>query len=121
MKLNNESEETKMDWLSGPLPIGTWVKLDGRKLKNFTGFITKFDYEEERYRVQLTINADGLRTEGSLWVDSEDVIPAVDEGIDEDFLLGLIDITLFLNQKEWFLELTSTEVSHGNHPALTKR
>lgn len=109
-----------VDWLSGPLKIGTWVKLDGRKLKNFTGFITAFDYEEERYSVQLTINAQGKQTNGRLWVDSENVIPTEIE-LDKDFLLGLIDTTLFLNKKEWFMELTSMEVLHGNHPALTKR
>jgi hypothetical protein len=94
-----------MDWINEPLQIGTWVKLDRRMLNNFTGFIVKFDHEEDKFRVQLTKNASGNQTEGSLWVDSYELIPLEDES--QDFLQGLIDTTLFLKQKEWFMELTS--------------
>jgi outer membrane lipoprotein-sorting protein len=94
-----------MDWLNGHLQVETWVKLESRMLNNFTGFITEYDHEEDRYRVQLTKNASGGQTAGSLWVNEEDVTPIGVE-IDERFLQGLIDTTLVINQKEWFMELT---------------
>jgi hypothetical protein len=93
-----------MDWLNEPLLVGTWVKIELHMLKNFTGFITKFDHEEEQYHVQLTKNAQGKQTAGILWVESEYVVPADDES--QYFRSGLIDTTLDLKQKEWFLELT---------------
>ncbi|WP_335547014.1 hypothetical protein [Neobacillus drentensis] len=96
-----------VDWLSGPLAVGTWVTLDSGLLKNFTGFITKYNYEEEQYRIQLTLNAEGKQTEGHLWVFSENVIPAPVIELDEIDLQSLIDITLFLKEKEWFLEIAS--------------
>jgi hypothetical protein len=95
------------EWLVRPLQIGDWVKLDSHFFKGFTGFIVKYDYCEDEYRVQLTKNAQGQSTSGVIWVNAEKVSPIDDEGPDENFLLGLIDTTLVLKQEKWFMELTS--------------
>jgi hypothetical protein len=88
------------EWLTEMFKVGDWVKHQG-----FTAFILQCDYVMDEYRIQITKNAQGNINKGWLWVTGDTLTPAEIEQ-DADFLLGLIDTTLLLNQKEWFLEIT---------------
>ncbi|MCM3573308.1 IDEAL domain-containing protein [Mesobacillus subterraneus] len=96
-----------METTSNALMVGDWVKIVGHSmLNNFAGFILKHDKNDERYRILITRDSRGNKTQGALWVDESQIV-LYQTIRDEDDLFCLIDMALDMKDEEWFKELTN--------------
>jgi hypothetical protein len=86
--------------------VGDWVTVDSGLIKGFTGYITKYDFEDDRYFVNLTSTGNGNAINTGRWIDVELLVPAK-KFKEEGDLLALIDMALDTDDEKWFLELTS--------------
>lgn len=94
-----------MDALEERLAEGTWVQIVNCRLSGFSGYIVRYDLEDHTYKLMLTKDPKGSPIVKSQWINADYVMK--DRLRDEDELLALIDHALDMNDKEWFLELTS--------------
>jgi hypothetical protein len=86
--------------------VGEWVSVDSGLIKGFTGYIVKYDFEDDRYFVNFTSTGNGNALNTGRWIDVERLVPAKKDK-EEDDLFALIDMALDTDDKEWFKELSS--------------
>lgn len=94
-----------MEMVNNRISVGEWVVIDGGRFQGWTGYITKYDFEDDRYYVRLTLDSAGIAVNTGIWFDTDRL--TLKNSLIEDDLFPLIDLALDMNDKEWFLELTS--------------
>lgn len=92
-----------MDVLEQRFEEGEWVQIVNCRLAGFSGYIVRYDAEDDTYKVKITKNPQGRPFAKNQWINADFVVK--DRFRDEDGLLALIDHALDMNDKEWFLEL----------------
>lgn len=94
-----------MDVIEQRFEEGEWVQIVNCRLSGFSGYIVRYDLEDHTYKLMLTKDPKGRPIVKSQWINADYVMK--NRFRDEDELLALIDLALAMNDKEWFLELTS--------------
>ncbi|MEH7249202.1 IDEAL domain-containing protein [Neobacillus niacini] len=100
------SEGLSMELTGERFATGDWVIIGGGFSKGWTGYILKYDFEDDRYKVRLTSTDRGKTIDIGKWFDPEDLMLGK-KLITEQEIRTLIDLALDTNDKEWFKELSS--------------
>jgi hypothetical protein len=94
-----------MDVIEQRFEEGEWVRIVNCRLGGCSGYIVRYDAEDDTYKIKITKNAQGRAFVKNQWINADFVMK--DRHRDEDELLALIDHALDMGDKEWFLELTA--------------
>lgn len=102
-----------MQMVNDLIGVGEWVIIAGGRFHRWVGYITKYDFEDDRYYVRLTIDSAGVVVNTGIWFDTDRLL-TFEASLEKDDLLALIDLALDMNDKEWFLELSSQLENESN-------
>lgn len=85
---------------------GEWVQIVNCRLSGYSGYILRYDPEDDSYKLMITKDPKGKPIVKSHWINADYVAPWKAIRAEND-LNALIDLALDIGDKEWFLELTA--------------